>query len=137
MRHLTILVTVWWFAVLFAALLGILMGKASAQTPTPTMYPDVKWTRDGGVYNAKCVAPVDLDMAEICFIRADVTPIIELGCVPAGPSELVSLMLAVTETPGDDAEIRCYAVDLDGYHSDNSPNAGLVDFTRPGRPYVP
>jgi len=112
--------------------------KVFAQTPVPTpaMHPDVHWVRAGAVYNGGCVAPPDADMHSLCFVRTDVTPEVELGCADAGPSESIRKDLTIPETPGDDAEIHCYALDNDGLRSDNSPNMATVDFTRPGTPYV-
>lgn len=107
---------------------------AGAQTPEPR--PDVPLIATGGIYPMSCMAPSDADMAEICFVRTDITPIVELGCAPSGPSAIVPLDLNVVATVDDDAEIRCYAVDTSGLVGDYSENAGTVDFTRPGRPHV-
>lgn len=107
---------------------------ARAQTPTPRL--DVPLLRVSGVYKITCHSPSDADMDQLCFVRTDLADPLELGCVAAGPDVDKSLDLNVAETSGVDAEIRCYAVDTSGLVSDYSPNAGLVDFTRPGRPYV-
>jgi hypothetical protein len=107
---------------------------ATAQTPAPR--PDIVLLQAGGIYPIKCVAPSDEDMAQICFVRTDLAEVVELGCTGAEALETVSLDLNIVATAGDDAEIRCYAVDASGLVGDYSENAGLVDFTRPGRPYV-
>lgn len=93
---------------------------------------DVPLTLTGGVYPVKVQGPDDADMAKICCVRADAIPVVELGCVPAGPSAIIGMDVTVAATQDDDAEIRCYAVDTMGLVSDYSPNAGIVDFTRPG-----
>lgn len=114
-------------------LLALLMiSRAEAQETRP----DVPLLLVDGKGPMKCVAPSDSDMAQVCFVRTDVTPLIELGCVPAGPDEPVLLELTVPVTAGDDGEVRCYAVDTSGLVGDFSLNAGLADFSPPGRPYV-
>jgi hypothetical protein len=99
-------------------------------------HPDIPLTPTSGVYSMKVQAPVDLDMEQICCVRADASPAEELGCVPAGPSEVVTFDVTVAATPDDDAALRCYAVDTSGLVSDYSDNAYLLDFTRPGKPVV-
>ena len=121
--------------VLVGVLIGLLASSpASAQTPTPR--PDLPLLATGGIYPMWCMSPPDVDMAQICFVRTDLADPVELGCVSAGPSEEVMLDLNIASTTDVDAEIRCYAVDTDGLVGDYSLNAGTVDFTRPGRPYV-
>lgn len=107
---------------------------ANAQTPAPR--PNVVLTQTSGIYPIRCMAPPDADMAQICFVRTDLADPVELGCTPAGPSVEAALDLNVIATADDDAEIRCYAVDTSGLVGDYSENAGLVDFTRPSRPFV-
>jgi hypothetical protein len=119
---------------IFLAVFFFVIKDSWAQTPTPR--PDVPLIQTGGIYPMSCVAPSDLDMASICFVRTDVDPILELGCEPCGPGETVGLDLNVVTTTDDDAEIRCYAVDTSGLVGDYSLNSGTVDFTRPGRPHV-
>jgi len=113
-------------------ILGIIEDVANAQESRP----NIPLLQTGGIYPMACVAPEDNDMKEICFVRTDLPEMIELGCSSAGPNETVYLDLNVVATVDDDAEIRCYAVDTSGLVGDYSENAGLVDFTRPGRPYV-
>lgn len=123
------------FVLYYAALAFILLAfSAHGQTPTPR--PNVPLLRTGGIYSISCHGPTDADLAQICFVRTDLTEPEELGCVTAAPDTDVRLDLNLVETTGDDAEIRCYAVDDSGLVSDYSLNAGLVDFTRPGLPYV-
>jgi hypothetical protein len=119
---LTVMVMVLFFAV-----------SAGAQTARP----DVPLVSTGGIYPMKCMSPSDTDMASICFVRTDLADgVVELGCSPAGPDQEIAMDLSITITIDDDAEIRCYAVDTDDLVGDYSDNAGLVDFTRPGKPYV-
>ena len=42
------------------------------------------------------------------------------------------MAFAVQQTTFDDAEIRCYVTDID-FSSEYSFNAGVIDFTPPGR----
>jgi hypothetical protein len=97
---------------------------------------DIPLIPTGGIYQVKVQAPEDSDMAKICCVRADASPVEELGCVPAGPDAIVTVEVTLTATPNNDAEIRCYAVDTTNLESDLSPNAGIVDFTRPGAPEI-
>jgi hypothetical protein len=133
----------------YIVLMVLAASVAVAQTPAPR--PDVPLLSTGGIYPVRCMSPDDADMKEICFVRTDLPDVVELGCAPAGftrpdceveepvdglPSCIASLDLSIEATPDDDAEIRCYAVDISGLVSDYSENAGTVDFTRPGRPFV-
>ena len=86
----------------------------------------------GGVYHIKAQMADDEDTTEICCVRADASPVEDLGCNPAGANEVVEFDVAMTATEGSDAAIRCYAKDVTGLVSDYSENAYLVDFTRPG-----
>jgi hypothetical protein len=99
-------------------------------------HPDIPLTPVSGTYAITCAAPPDADMAELCLVRADAVPVIELVCAAAGPSAEVRMEFELESTPNDDAEIRCYAKDTTGLVSDYSENAGLVDFTPPGQPHV-
>jgi hypothetical protein len=107
---------------------------AFAQTTPP--YPDIPLTPVSGTYAVTCAGPDDADMAELCLVRADSNPVVELVCADAGPSAEVRMEFELESTPNDDAEIRCYARDTTGLVSDYSPNAGTVDFTPPGEPHV-
>ena len=104
----------------------------SAQAQTS----DVPLDMVSGTYSMCCMSPVDSDMAEICFVRTDLDILEELGCAPAGPSEKVCKDLDVTVTTNVDAELHCYAKDFSGLISLFSPNAGTIDFTKPGQPMV-
>jgi hypothetical protein len=120
--------------VIAAVLLFLVVDFAKAQTPPP--YPDIPLTPVSGTYAVTCAAPDDADMAELCLVRADSNPVIELTCAAAGPSAEIRMEFELESTPNDDAEIRCYAKDTTGLVSDYSPNAGIVDFTPPGVPHV-
>jgi hypothetical protein len=97
---------------------------------------DIPLLPSGGVYPVKFMAPVDLDLYQVCCVRADAVPIAELGCIDAVPDAVGTLEVTLASTPGDDAEIRCYATDTSDLVSDYSPNAGIVDFTPPGVPVI-
>jgi len=118
---------------LFVATL-LLALPAGAQTPEPR--PDVFWPLTGQVHTAKAEAPTDADLVEVCFVRVDVEPNVELGCIPAEPGAIVQLDLTIAGTMGTDAIVRAYAVDTSGYKSDLSPNKATADFTAPGPPFV-
>lgn len=114
------------------AVMLILFISSVAKSQTP--HPDVPLAKTGGVYNIGCVTPSDLDLADLCFVRSDLAEVAELGCLPSpDPDTEYRLDLSVHHTANDDAEIRCYVVDTDGNVGDLSDNAGLVDFTRPGK----
>ena len=119
--------------IIFVVLL--LAFTASAQEP------DVPLGKVAGVYNAGCLRdPIDTDVIEGCFVRADAVPINELGCtstvstraddVAAGT--VCRMDFTVQQTMFDDAEIRCYLRDAE-FLSAYSDNAGLIDFTPPGK----
>lgn len=118
-------------------ILGLLIFPifANAQTPTatPIPHPDVVLKQSAGVYPIGCVAPSDLDMAELCFSRTDGPTVLELGCAAAGPDETIHTTVKVPRTTHVDAKIRCYAIDTSGLRGLDSDNAGLIDFTPPGR----
>lgn len=118
-----------------AAILAVLLlaSAAAAQEPCPA---DVQIFRDGSVYTVRVQAPSDADMAQICLDRVDSNPVTPLGCVPAGADETVVMTATVAKTTWDDAELRAYAVDTSDLVSDYSCNAGIIDFTPPGRPHV-
>jgi hypothetical protein len=119
-----------WAIAAFSVLLCVV---ASAQTPAP--FPDVPLSKIGGVYNIGCVTPSDTDLVDVCFVRTDqVTGVVELGCV-AGPEPETEFRMdvSVQQTPFEDAEIRCYVTDDDLNASLYSDNAGIIDFTPPGK----
>jgi len=95
---------------------------------------DITLSQVSGTYTVKAMMPDDLDVIQLCTVRVDLEPVIEYGCVDAGPSVIVSMQITVAATPGIDAVIRVYAVDVEGLMSDYSPNAGRIDFTKPGTP---
>lgn len=117
--------------------IGILFGFTPLSTAAQTPRPNTPLLQIGGVYPIGCHTPSDTDLASVCFVRTDTPEPVELGCTPAlGPDTDVGMDLTILTTEGVDAEIHCYVVDHSGLVSDYSENAGLVDFTRPGRPYV-
>jgi hypothetical protein len=77
--------------------------------------------------------PEDAEVTEACCVRADVSPVIELGCAPGSAGDLVTFDVEVIRTPGDNGELRCYTRDPDDV-SDYSYNAYILDFTRPNTP---
>jgi hypothetical protein len=109
---------------------------ALAATTAGAQDTDVPLTPTGGVYPVSFMPPDDTDLFQVCCLRADLTPVVELGCVDAVPSVVGTVSVTIDSTPNDDAEIRCYATDTTGLVSDYSPNAGIVDFTPPGSPLI-
>ena len=87
-----------------------------------------------GTYTVKAQMGADADTAQFCVVRVDLEPVIEYGCVPAGPSAIVSMDIEVVVTADIDAVIRGYATDGNGLTSVYSANAGRIDFTRPAAP---
>ena len=125
------------FALLGVVLLFAAVPKASAQTPAP--YPDVSLKQSGGVYPIGCHSADDGGVtAELCFARVALPEPLELGCLEAGSNEAVHTTVTVPTAPGDDAEIRCYAVGAGALAlvSDYSYNAGRINFTTPGTPRI-
>jgi hypothetical protein len=116
------------FAIIAIATLTFAAAAAAQEPP-----PDIRLVRTGGVYAVNVEAPADTDLVEVCLVRADHDPVEPLGCVAAGPSEIVSLDIQVTQTTFDDAEIRAYARDDDALVSELSLNKGDIDFTPPGQ----
>jgi hypothetical protein len=106
---------------------------AKPQTPTP--HPDVDLIRQGSVYNFSCqpVEPID-KMNQMCAVRTDQVEPVELGCIDHNDLSVAVIAVTVERTPHNDASIRCYATDSEGNVSDISANAGVADFTPPGRP---
>ena len=114
--------------------LPILLLLASAAVAQEPVHPDVPLKRVSGVYSIGCVTPADLDLATVCWLRSDLVTPLELGCLPANlPNTEYRLDVTVPSTTFDDAEIRCYVIDDDALVSDTSPNAGIIDFTPPGK----
>ena len=109
--------------------------SANAQTPEPM--PDIPLNREGGIYPMSCHTPLDTDLAQLCFVRVDIDPPLELGCMPAtDPDADYTMDITVERTPHQNASIKCYMIDTTlnvGLESDNS---GTVDFTPPGKPRV-
>lgn len=105
-------------------------GRAEAQPA------DVSWFPVSGTYTAKAQMGPDTDTAEFCVVRVDLEPVIEYGCVPAGPGEIVEMDFVVVVTSDIDAQVRGYAKDTSGRRSINSPNAAWIDFTNPSAPVL-
>lgn len=97
---------------------------------------DVSWFPVSGTYTAKAQMGPDADTAEFCVVRVDLEPVIEYGCVPAGPNEIVTMDFVVVVTADIDAQIRGYAKDTGGRRSLNSPNMAKLDFTNPSAPVL-
>lgn len=114
--------------------LGILQ-IVQAQTPTP--YPDIDLQRVGSTYPFSCqpVEPID-KMNQMCAVRTDLSEPVELGCVDHSTLAVATIPITVNRTQHQDGMIRCYATDSEGNVSDISTNAGVADFTPPGRPVV-
>lgn len=108
---------------------------AKAQTPTPR--PNVPLLQTGGIYNAGC-QPVEpfATVVKVCWVRTDTTEPTELGCVDSFGGAEARMDLDIVLSINEIAEVRCYVVSDQGVPSDYSENAGIVDFTQPGRPYV-
>lgn len=90
----------------------------------------------GGVFPAKFQAPPDVDVVEICCSRTDADPSEDLGCTAVTPSEIKTMDVSVTATPGNDGEVRCYAIDTGENVSTYSRQAFSLDFTPPGSPVM-
>ena len=122
----------------FGFLVAILLAApALGQTPAP--HPDVLLEQSGGVYPIGCHSADDGGLtAELCFARVDLPVVLELGCLEAGSNEAIHTTVTVPTTPGEDAEVRCYAVGHGALAlvSDYSYNAGRIGFTSPGRPRI-
>ncbi len=116
-------------------LIVLLTGAAVAQTPAPQ--PDIPLAREGATYTIGCqpVEPID-KMNQACAVRTDLTEPVELGCVDHTTLEPAVITVTVQRTPHQDAFIRCYVTDSEGNVSEISDNAGVADFTPPGRPHV-
>jgi hypothetical protein len=112
---------------------------ASAQTPTPP--PDIPLppVAETGQYQMRVSIPTqdmnDNLVHEACCQRVDVDPVLDLGCDPRdGTEQVIEFMVDVIKTPGDDAEIRCYTVNVED-SSDLSLNSYILIF--PLRPNAP
>ena len=119
----------------FVAVVIILIATAShGQEPRP----NVPLLKVGEVYNVGCEPqpPMD-DVVEACWVRTDVAEPVELGCTPAQGGTVARMDLSIAVEIDQVAEVRCYVVSSYGIPSDYSENAGLVDFRKPGRPFVP
>lgn len=118
----------------FIILSMLIATPALAQEPPA----DVKVNKSSTsfAYTVRMEIQDDVDTTKACAERVDVTPSLELGCVPAVANQVVTLEVAIPKTQRQDAEIRGFAYDTDGNKSDPSPNAGFVDFTPPKAPKV-
>ena len=78
-------------------------------------------------------------LSQLCIDRVDVSPPLELICVgnpESAVGSVIDLLVPLTVTPGDDAEIRARVVDMAGNTSIYSPNAAIADFTKPSAPIL-
>jgi len=121
-RRFMILVT------LVTLFIGLVVFRASAQTQ------DVPLTPSSGNITMCCIAPADLDLKELCFERIDDNT--ALGCEPTSANAKTCITAALIFTPGQDAELKCYAKDILDRTGLLSPNSAIVDFTLPGQPTV-
>jgi len=98
---------------------------------------------ENGLYALKCQAdefahskPYNpaTGTSELSFVRIDVTPVQELahGTIDVSNGTVVALV-SMTVTPGDDAEVVCFAKDRSGNVSDRSVDAAIMDFSSPGK----
>jgi hypothetical protein len=110
------------------AVIALAAGLAEAQEdiPVETVIPLLPV---GGEFPVKFQAPSDENVDQVCCLRTDVNPWIELGCVDVTPSEIKVMDVTVTETPLNDAELRCYAIDDEELKSTLSAEAFELDFT--------
>lgn len=114
-------------------LFSMFLAAAANAQPANIRYPLVS-----GVYTIRIQSPPDADLNRVCVERADLTPAVELVCATATPSQIMTVQVPISVTPNDDAELRAFAYDNDGFKSLQSPNAGIIDFTAPGAPsFVP
>lgn len=106
---------------------------ADAQTP----HPDVPLSLQNGTVSLTCVPTAPMaHVIEVCFLRTDMDPDVDLGCVPALGGTPGEKDLTIVITDDQDAEIRCFSVGSNNMNSEISDNAGTVNFTRPGKPHV-
>ncbi len=78
-------------------------------------------------------------LASLCIERVDVSPPVELFCLDTpefAAGSVIQLQVLIPITPGDDAEVRAFVVDLTGNRSGYSPNAAIADFTAPAAPIL-
>lgn len=117
---------------------GISMLLIAKSVPAQTTQPDVNLNREAGVYPIGCHTPADTDLDQACWVRVDqTTGPVELGCIDSPlPNKDYGTSVTIQQTPDENADIRCYVVDIGGLVSDLSDNKGIVDFTRPGKPSI-
>jgi hypothetical protein len=119
-------------ALIFAAL-AIYNLEAASQTPRP----DVPLEMETGTVTLTCVPTVPMDhVIEACFLRTDLDPDVDLGCIPALGGALGTKDLTIAITEDQNAEIRCFTIGSNNMESELSENAGTVNFTKPGKPYI-
>jgi hypothetical protein len=118
--------------VVFVLCFGILEIASAQET-----HPDVPLEKQGSIYFLSCqpVEPID-KMNQMCAVRTDQTAPVELGCIDHTDLSVAVIEVTVARTPHEDGFIRCYATDTEGNISDISENAGVADFTPPGRPHA-
>jgi len=122
---------------LIALALALGLGSQAAAA-TFVEYPD-----ENNFYILKCQADefanhkpynVNTGTWTLRFVRIDVTPNVELstGTIDLNNGTVVAIV-NIAETPGDDADIVCYAKDKSGNESERSVDSAIVDFTPPAK----
>jgi len=120
----------------------VFASTATAQAQPPTITPteggptiplaNVRLIRAADVYDLFLLTGSELDLKEVCCDRSDVSPVIRLGCHPTPePNTKYEVRVVLERTIFDNAEIRCYLVNLAGQQSIYSPNMAAVDFSPP------
>jgi hypothetical protein len=89
-----------------------------------------------GSYTISCHDENSDEVKELCFRRVDVEPDLDLSCMSVVPNATASITTMLDTTPGQDAQIKCFAGDRAGNTTDLSPNDGIVDFTFPNVPII-
>lgn len=118
--------------VLIAVMIGFKANaeEATADEETPSL------VLVSGTYTVRARMGPDADTTQFCAVRVDRPVVVELGCIPAGADEIVSMQITVNVTPDEDAEIRGYAIDASGLVSAYSGNYRWIDFTAPQAPTI-
>ena len=75
--------------------------------------------------------------SEISFERVDAGNEVELARLQVDPSTGMAVaVVTVAVTPGNDAEVACFALDRSGNRSERSVDSAVADFTAPGAPVM-
>lgn len=121
-------------AILFGLIL-FAVGAAAQTPPDITLEPILSTGKYPMSVFIPTQDPNDEAVFEACCDRVNVNPVISLGCEPRdGTNQVISFVVDVVKTPGDDAEVRCYTVNSED-QSDYSVNAYNLFF--PLKPTTP